>query len=95
MEKIQKVALVDGMACHKYQYSFVVNTDYVKIANKGVKATVIRELNYNTNSYYEVEINGKNFYIKKTQEIEYNEIYLDIDFSNATIVNKKTNIIVA
>ena len=95
MDKIQKVALVDGVSCHKHTYSFVINLDDITIAESGIKANVIKELQYNKNAYYEVEINGKNYLVKKEQELETNEIFLKVNFDNVSIVNKKSNIIVA
>ena len=95
MEKIQKVALVDGMNCHKIKYSFVTDLNEVTISETGIKATIIREVDYNVNTYYEVEINGKHFLINKTKELETTEIFLQLNFDNSTIINTESNIIVA
>lgn len=94
-DKIQKVALTDGIDCHKHQYIFKTNINNLIISNEGIKASIIKELNYNDTIYLEVLINDKTYHIKKTTDITTNEIYLSLDFNKTSIVNPNTNIIVA
>jgi len=94
LKKVQKVAIIDGFKCHSYKYYFSINIDDIKVNETGIKAKVIKEINYINNSYYEVDINGKSFIINKV-DINGDEIYLQLDFEKTSITNSITNIIVA
>ena len=92
--KLQKVALIDGFKCHTYKYLFETNIDDIEIANEGIEANVIREIDYINNKYYEVEVNNKKFIINKKEELP-SKVYLKLNYSKTNIINKNSNIIVA
>ena len=93
--KLQKVALIDGIKCHTYKYIFETNIDDIEISHEGIKATVINEIDYINNKYYEVEINNKRFIINKTKDINGEIIYLKLNYNKTNIINSNSNIIVA
>ena len=65
------------------------------IDSEGIEATIINEIDYNNNKYFEVEINNKRFIINKTKEINESKIYLKLDYNKTNIINTNSNIIVA
>jgi hypothetical protein len=65
------------------------------IDSEGIEATIINEIDYINNKYFEVEINNKRFIINKTKEINESKIYLKLDYNKTNIINSNSNIIVA
>jgi hypothetical protein len=65
------------------------------IDSEGIEATIINEIDYINNKYYEVEINNKRFIINKTKEINESKIHLKLDYNKTNIINTNSNIIVA
>jgi hypothetical protein len=65
------------------------------IDSEGIEATIINEIDYINNKYYEVEINNKRFIINNTKEINESKIHLKLDYNKTNIINTNSNIIVA
>ena len=95
IHKLQKVALIDGIKCHTYKYIFETNIDDIEISHEGIEATIIKEIDYINNKYYEVEINNKRFIINKIKNIDESKIYLKLNYDKTNIINSNSNIIVA
>jgi hypothetical protein len=65
------------------------------IDSEGIEATIINEIDYINNKYFEVEINNKRFIINNTKEINESKIHLKLDYNKTNIINSNSNIIVA
>jgi hypothetical protein len=92
--KLQKAAFVDGRECHKKTYKIISKLTDVSISNSGVLGKITRELNYKNNSYYEISINDKIIYIKKSENLS-GDIYLSFDYKACSILDPVKSIIIA
>ena len=93
-QKLQKIAFVDGRSCHKKTYKISTKTTDINVSNNGIAATVVRELDYKNNVYYEISVNDKVICMKKETALD-STIYLELDYNCCSIIDPVKSIIIA